>query len=155
MESNREAMRIDPTDEDPKFNYEQAKRKWKEVLDALKKQQEEQKKQQNQDQQNQDQQDQKQQGQNNQDPQDPKQDEQKQQGQQDQQPQDQKEQQGGQEDQSSSGTAEAQPQEVRVGEMTPEDVERLLNSLPKENADDMRRFMMPPGSARLRVDKDW
>ncbi|MBM3334514.1 hypothetical protein FJY63_07620, partial [Candidatus Sumerlaeota bacterium] len=36
MESNREAMRMIPDDEDPKFNYEQAKRKWKEVLDALK-----------------------------------------------------------------------------------------------------------------------
>jgi tetratricopeptide (TPR) repeat protein len=139
MESNREAMKIAPNDEDPKFNYEQAKRKWKEVLDALKKQQEEQKKQQ--DQQKQDQQKQDQQ----------KQDQQKQQQQQ------QKNDQGTSqtkqnEEKPTSGTAQAEP---KVGEMSPEDAERILNSLPEQNAEDMRRFLMPPGRGDYRVDKDW
>jgi hypothetical protein len=143
MESNREAMKIAPADEDPKFNYEQAKRKWKEVLDALKKQQEEQKKQQDQqkqDQQNKDQQKQDQQKQDQQNQQQPKNDQATSQPKQN-------------EDQPTSGTA--QPEEPKVGEMSPEDAERILNSLPEQNADDMRRFLMPRGRGDFRIEKDW
>ena len=149
MESNREAMKVSPADEDPKFNYEQAKRKWKEVLDALKKQQEEQQKQQKQQQGDQQKQDQQ------------KQDQQKQ----DQQKQEQEKQQQAKKDQGtsqttqneekpSSGTAEAQPQ-PKPGEMTPEDAERILNSLPEQSADDMRRFLTPRGRPDYRIEKDW
>ncbi|MCX7016995.1 MAG: tetratricopeptide repeat protein, partial [Candidatus Sumerlaeota bacterium] len=42
MESNREAMRIDPADADAKYNFEQAKRAWKELYDKIKQQQKEQ-----------------------------------------------------------------------------------------------------------------
>jgi Tfp pilus assembly protein PilF len=152
MESNREAMKIAPTDEDPKFNYEQAKRKWKEVLDALRKQQEEQKKQQEQQKQDQQKQDQQKQGQQDRQKQDQqKQDQEKQQQQQ------QKQDQGTSqtkenEEQPTSGTAQAEP---KVGEMSPEDVDRILNSLPEQNAEDMRRFLMPRGRGDYRVEKDW
>jgi len=137
MESNREAMKLAPTDEDPKFNYEQAKRKWKEVLDALKKQQEEQNKQQ--DQQKQDQQKQNQQKQEQQKQQQAKND----QGTSQTQPN---------EEQPTSATAQAEPQ---IGEMSPEDAERILNSLPEQNAEDMRRFLTPPRGGDYRIRKDW
>jgi len=157
MENNREAMKLAPADEDPKFNYEQAKRKWKEVLDALKKQQEEQKKQQEQQQKDQQKQDQQKQAQQKQDQQ--KQDQQKQ----DQQKQQQQQQQNDQgtsqtkqnEGKPSSGTAQAQPQQPKAGEMSPEDVERILNSLPEQNAQDMRNFLRPPGHPDFKVEKDW
>jgi Tfp pilus assembly protein PilF len=155
MESNREAMKIAPADEDPKFNYEQAKRKWKEVLDALKKQQEEQKKQQEQqqkqqgDQQKQDQQKQEQQKQEQQ-----KQEQQKQEQEKQQPKSDLGTSQTQNQEKPSSGTAEAQ-QQPKTGEMTPEDAERILNSLPEQNADDMRRFLTPRGRPDYRIEKDW
>jgi len=152
MESNREAMKIAPNDEDPKFNYEQAKRKWKEVLDALKKQQEEQKKQQDQQKQDQQKQDQQKQDQQKQDQQ--KQDQQQQQQQQQQQKNDQGTSQTQQnEEQPTSGTAQAEPQPV--GEMSREDAERILNSLPQQDAEEMQRFLMPRRGGDYRIGKDW
>lgn len=145
MESNREAMKMDPTDEDPKFNFEQAKRKLKEVLDALKKQQEEKKKQEEQQKKDQQQQDQQ------------KQEQQKQEQQKQEQPQPAKSDQATtqpqeKEEQPTSGTAQAEPQ---VGEMSPEDAERILNSLPEQNAEEMRRVLMPRGRGDYNVGKDW
>ena len=158
VESNREAMKLDPTDEDPKFNYEQAKR----LLEALKKQMQEQKQQQKQqDQQKQDQQDQQEQDQQKQDQQ--KQDQQKQ-DQQEQSQQDDQQQQGRDDratsqpeqsrDQPTSGTSQQQAP-PREGEMSPEEAERILNLLPDQNDEDMRRFLRPRGRAVFRIEKDW
>ncbi|MCX8037865.1 MAG: tetratricopeptide repeat protein [Candidatus Sumerlaeia bacterium] len=157
MDSNREAMKIAPDDEDPKYNFEQARRKWKEALDALKKQQEEQQKQQENPQQ---QQRQNQTKQNDgatsptPQPEQPKPDEQKKD-----EPQkgDQGTSQPKEQEQPTSGTGEGQaaPQPPKIGEMSPEDVERILNSLPEQNADDMRRFLMPRGRPDYRIEKDW
>ena len=149
MESNREAMKLDPADEDPKFNYEQAKRKWKEVLDALKKQLEEQQKQQ-QDQPQDQQKDQQQEQQQDQQQQDQKQ-------KQDQQDAQKQPQQGAQnQDQATSQPNEQPPAQPQVvGEMTPEEAERILNSLPEQNAEDMRRFQMLGVPRGLSLRKDW
>lgn len=164
MESNRDAMKMDPEDPDPKYNYEQAKRKWKEVLDALKKQMEEQKKQQQQDKNQQNKDDQQQDQQPDQQQQDDeKKDQQQKDDEKKDQQQDQEKKKDGQQqqddqnqDQASSPTAQpqqAQPQQI--GEMTPEEAERILNSLPEQNAEDLRRFQMkgmPRGRSFL---KDW
>jgi len=158
MESNREAMRLDPSDEDPKFNYEQAKRKWKEVLDLLKKQQQKQQ-QQSQKQGQKQKQQQNQQGQNQKENQSQKKDqkgqgekkknEKQNKGRQQPKPSEEK---GGEKPSSASLQAQQPP---RVGEMTREDAQRLLNSLPEQNAEELRRFLMPRGRAAYRIEKDW
>ncbi len=156
MDSNREAMKIAPDDEDPKFNFEQARRKWKEALDAWKKQQEEQQKQNQQQQQKQQEQPKQNDGGTSPTPQpeQPNPDEQKKD-----EPQkgDQGTSQPKEQEQPTSGTAEGQaaPEPAKIGEMSPEDVERILNSLPEQNADDMRRFLMPRGRPDYRIEKDW
>ena len=42
MASNQEAMRANRADEDPKYNYAMAKRRYKEVIQKIKEQQKEQ-----------------------------------------------------------------------------------------------------------------
>lgn len=158
MASNRQAMKIDPYDEDPKFNYEQALRKYKEVLDAIKKQQEEQKKQQ--DQQNEQQQDGQQDQQDQNLDQQKKDKEQQEKGEkqkkEQQQTGDRKDQKDQPDDNRSSETQQARPRpQPKVGEMTPEDARRLLNSLDEQQKQDLQRFLMRQVPQGYRLDKDW
>lgn len=177
MDSNRQAMKIDPHDEDPKFNFEQAKRKWKEVRDALKKQQEEQQKQQQQNQQNDQQQqdDQQQKGQQKDgqnDQQEQNKDEQQNQESQNkdeqkdnkgQQEQNDKEgeqeqipegQQNQQDDQSKTGSSQPQGQPQPM-EMTPEDARRLLNGLSDQNKQALQQFLIQQVPRGYRMERDW
>ncbi|MBN1901911.1 tetratricopeptide repeat protein, partial [Candidatus Sumerlaeota bacterium] len=178
MAANQNAMRKNPSDEDPKFNYEQSKRLWKQLLEKLKEQQNQQQQRQEQQQQNEDQkQDQRQQGEKS----DPSQEEQKKQEQQKsesgenqekkeeekKEAQKQEEKEGEKkeeqaakaeekkEDDQSGEAAKQEQQEAKIGEMSKEDALRILSALPEENRDALKEALKTQYGRRPGTDKDW
>jgi chemotaxis protein histidine kinase CheA len=165
MDSNRQALKLRPDDNDAKYNFEQAKRAWKELFDKLK-QQQQQNPQQNE---KQGQQDQQQQQQENGQSQDPQRQQQQQQGQQ--QEGEKQDQQGAQptptpapasapqasKDQTaqSKPSEQGQQQQQGQGELTEEQARRILNRLGEENAKAFMELMRPPGMPVQRWQNDW
>jgi Ca-activated chloride channel family protein len=176
MAANQTAMRKNPGDEDPKFNYEQSKRLWKELLEKLKEQQQQQQQQQQQNQeQNQDQQQQqngesekskeeqkKQEQQKSEtgENQEKKEEEQKEQQKQEEKPAEKKEEKTAKaeekkEDEKSPENSEQKQQEAKIGEMSREDALRLLSTLPEENKEALKEALKLQYSRRPGTDKDW
>lgn len=128
IDSNIQAMRFNPNDLDSKYNIEQARKKMKEILDEIKKQQEKQQNQKQDKQQQQNQQEQqKQQGEQN------KQEQQKQ--------QEEQAKQSDEKDKNKEQQAGQQQQQVKEGKMSKEDAERILNSLPDEERKSAQEYM--------------
>lgn len=161
METNRTAMKKNPSDEDPKYNYEIAKRKWKELYSKHKQDQDQQQQQQQQQQQNsqnqQSAQGQQQDQQNQQDKQGQEEKQQSEQAQKDekdkgeqQQAQSESNNQNGQ--QGNEGQPEGEPQER---EMSREDALRVLNFLREQNQDAARQFFNRPIQGSLNMKNDW
>ncbi|HQH11401.1 MAG TPA: VWA domain-containing protein [Candidatus Sumerlaeota bacterium] len=185
MASNQQAMKKNAEDSDPKFNYEQAKRLWKELLDQMKNQQQEQeqKQQQNQEQQKEQQKEnqeqQQQQGeQQNQDGQ--KSQEEKQQTAKEQEKKEEAEKQKEEEKQAQEQKAEeakaeenkkdepekdepeegkeaqaSQQQEAKIGEMSKEDALRLISTLPEENKEALKEALKRQYGGQRGTGKDW
>lgn len=166
----RDALELDPEDEDAKTNINMAQLLIKDLLDKLKKQQEQQQNQQqdqdcdnpqNQDQQNQDQQQQNQQNQNQQqDQQQQEQSEQSQsQQQQQQEPSEQKDEQNqdGQlgSDQEQQPEEQQQRQASEAREMTPEEAARLLQSVRDKERKRRDELAKRRRANRRPVLKDW
>ncbi len=145
MESNRIAMRKNPDDPDPKFNFEQAKRKWKELYAKYKEQQAQQEQQQPQAKQEQ-------QAESEEQKQDQAQQEQQQE--QESQQQEQAQEAEEQEDQSAS-QAQAEQEEQKTGEMTKADAMRLLNSLAEEDQQQYRQLFNQHFRGALDMENDW
>jgi Ca-activated chloride channel family protein len=152
----RDALELDPDDQDAKANIQAAQLLIKDLLDKLKQQQEQQQQQQQQgDQNNQDQQQHDQQEQEQQQQQGQQGDQQQQdpsQGQQQQQEQQQQE--GGQRD-AQQRESDQQQQQVEAREMTQEEAERLLQAVrdkEKRRREDRARRMQ---ARRSPVVKDW
>ncbi len=150
IEAYVESLKLNPDDEDAKYNLELARRKLKEQLDKNKQQQDQQQQQQ-QDQQQQDQQQQQQQNQQNQeDQQQEGQQQQQQEEKQEQQQQDQQQQQEQQEQQQAQQQAEP-PKE----EMTKEQALQLLQSLEEDEKQKREDYRRHQAKARVNVEKDW
>ncbi len=153
IESYIYSLKLNPTDEDAKYNLEVARRKLKEQIDKNKQQQDQQDQQQQnkndqkQDQQKQNQpQDQQQEQEQKQDEQQDKNEEQQQQQQQEQKDQDQKQQQEQQQ------PSDEQPRQ----EMTKEQAMQLLNNLEDDEKEKRKEFKRrPPVNGGRRTDKDW
>ena len=147
----RDALELDPDDQDAKANIQMAQLLIKDLLDKLKQQQEQQKQQQ-QDQQQQQQCDQENQDQQQQDGQQGQQEqEQQQQTEQQQQP----DQQPPDQQQQADQQREQQQQQVEAREMTPEEAERLLQAVrdkEKQRREERARRMR---ARRMPVVKDW
>lgn len=141
----QQALKLDPNDEDAKYNLEYVRAKLKE--NAEKQPQE----QQNQQQQQQNQQQDSQQNQNDQNQQEEQQQQQQQQ-QQDQQAgeQQQQEQSQGEEEQQ----AQEQQGQVQEQKLTKEEAERLLQALEKQEKDAQKQRQVK-ARGRVRVEKDW
>ncbi len=148
-----EALKIRPDDEDAKFNLELARR--------LLQQHEDQEKQ-DKDQQNQDQQQDQQQCDNPQDQKQDQQDQQDQQGQQEK-PEEQKkeeekagakDEQEKKEDQPKEEQAAAAREKEDMKELTPEQAARILDSLKKDELDEIAKQLLPGGGSG-NTDKDW
>ena len=131
----QQALKLNPNDEDAKFNLEYVRRKIKE--NAQKQPQDQQQQQQNQQQQQEQQQNQ-QDGNDKKEQQEQEQQEQKQQ--QGEQKQDQKEQQQG--------------QQAKAGELSKEEAERLLEALQNQEKEAQKKKQAQM-RGRVRVDKDW
>jgi Ca-activated chloride channel homolog len=152
IESYIHSLKLNPTDEDAKYNLEVARRKLKEQIDKNKQQQDQQdKQQQNKDDQKQDQQDQQKQDQNKQD----QQQEQKQDDQQDkkeEQQQQPKEQDKQDQEQEQEQPSDEQPRQ----EMTKEQAMQLLNNLEDDEKEKRKEYKRrPPVKGGRRTDKDW
>jgi len=178
MSSNQLAMKRNPGDPDPKYNYQQSKRLLKQLLDKLKQQekqkqenqkQEEEKQQQEQKGQNQKQEDQKQeqkekQGQNEKEKSgdSEKKDEQKKEGEKKEekttaQKQEKKEKQEGDKEEENKETqsARGEMEKTPEGEMSRQDALRLLNTLPEENKEALKRALQRQYGNLPGTDKDW
>lgn len=161
----RDALEIDPTDEDAKANIQMAQVLIKDLLDKLKKQQEEQKQKQdqNKDQQQEQKDQQEQQGDQQKDQQEKQDDQEKkdqQKGGEQDQKQDQKQdqqqqQQGGEQkdEQSQEQQAQAQPKDAR--EMTPEESERMLQAVRDKERQRRDELAKRRRVQRVPVNKDW
>lgn len=137
--SYTEALRLNPTDEDAKYNLEFVRAKLKE--------QAEKQQQQNQKQQQQKQQQQQQQGQQKENEEQKRKEEQEKQQQQQEQQDQQKE-----EEEQQQQQQQAEPQKSE--EMTKEEAERILNALKKDDKDLQKQQKAKKG-AKVRVVKDW
>lgn len=143
MAANQIAMRRNPGDEDPKFNYEQAKRLWKQLLEKLKEQQEQQQEQ-NQEQKQDQQQEQKGESQEKQEEKDAEK----------------KEEQGEKaeekkDEENTPDSSEQKQEEAKIGEMSKEDALRLLSTLPEENKEALKEALKLQYSRRPGTNKDW
>ena len=154
MASNQQAMKRNARDADPKFNYEQAKRLWKEILEKMKEQQK------NQEQKQQEQQ--KNEGEKKEGEQKEKQDqnqknEQKkeEQAKAQEQKQAEKKEEQGQKEKETKEEQQAQQQETKVGEMSKDDALRLLSTLPQENRESLKEALKHQYQGRTAPDKDW
>lgn len=134
-----EALRLNPADEDAKYNLEFVRAKLKEQAEKQPQQNQQQK---NQEQQNQQQQDQQQQQNEDQEKKEQQEQEQK---------QEQQEQQDKEEEQKEQ---QQQAQEQKSEEMTKEEAERILDALKKDDKDLQKEQMAKKGS-KVRVVKDW
>jgi Ca-activated chloride channel family protein len=173
MSANQTAMRKNPVDEDPKFNYEQAKRLWKQLLEKLKEQQEKQQQQQeqNQEQKQEDQQqqsgesdkskeEQKNQERQTGESQEKKEEEKKEPEKKEGKDPEKKEAQAAKAEEKKDGeqspeSSEQKQEEARIGEMSKEDALRLLSTLPEENKDALKEALKLQYSRRPGTDKDW
>lgn len=173
IDANIQSMRLNPHDLDPKFNVEKTRIKREQILEELKKQpQQDNKDQQNkdeenkedqkqQDQQDQNKQDQQQQDQNQQSDQQDKQDQQKQdqQKQDDQQQKEEEKQDQQSTDQQKSDEQKeesAQQQQAKPGEMSKEDAERILNSIPDEERKALQEYLLQKYKSEYPdMNKDW
>ncbi|MFH0794787.1 MAG: tetratricopeptide repeat protein [bacterium] len=160
METNRTAMKKNPSDEDPKYNYEIAKRKWKELYSKNKQDQDQQQQQQQQqNSQNQESaQGQKQDQQNQQDKQGQEEKQQSEQAQKDEKDKGEQQQQAQSQSNNQSGQQgnEGQPEgEAQEHEMSREDALRLLNSLREQNQDAAKQFFNRPIQGSLNMKNDW
>jgi len=169
IESNIAALKINPEDEDAKFNLEQARRKLKEINAELSKMQQEQ--QQNQQQQQQQQQNQSQQAQNNQKDEKSAQAEQKKeseekdkqakesekQKEQKKDSQEEKQQQIAQvqESQSESNTEQGKKEQAQLQQMSKEDADRLLQMLSGEEEEQKQIYQERNKGGDIYVEKDW
>lgn len=142
----QQALKLNPNDEDAKFNLEYVRRKIKE--NAQKQPQDQQQQQQNQQQQQEQQQNQKD-GNDKKEQQEQEQQEQKQQ--QGEQKQDQKEQQQQGEEQQEQ---QQQGQQAKAGELSKEEAERLLEALQNQEKEAQKKKQAQM-RGRVRVDKDW
>jgi tetratricopeptide (TPR) repeat protein len=138
----QQALKLNPNDEDAKFNleYVRAQIKQNSQKDS---QQQQQQQQQNQQQQSENQQNQ------NQDQQNEQQQQQEQQSQEQNQPQDQK-----QQEQSQQQNEQAEGQQMKEGKLSKEDAERLLEALQNQEKEAQKKRQAKVGG-RIRVDKDW
>jgi Ca-activated chloride channel family protein len=152
MASNQQAMKRNAQDADPKFNYEQAKRLWKEILDKMKEQQK------NQEQKQQEQQ--KNEGEKKEGEQKEKQSQKNEQKKEEQakaqeQKQEEKKEEQGQKEKETKEEQQAQQQETKVGEMSKDDALRLLSTLPQENRESLKEALKHQYQGRTAPDKDW
>ncbi|MCX7045890.1 MAG: hypothetical protein NTX50_10460 [Candidatus Sumerlaeota bacterium] len=170
MQANQDAIRADRQDEDSKYNYEMSKRRYKEVLQKIKEQQEKQQQQKDQKQdqkQDQQKQDQQKQDQQKKDQQQQKQDqekkdqekkdqEKKDQEKKDQEKKDQEKQKQEQKDKKDQGNQGEQNQadNKQLQEMTPEDARQLLNTLQDEDKEALKKALRPQGGT-LDMKRDW
>lgn len=139
----QQALKLNPNDEDAKFNLEYVRRKIKE--NAQKQPQDQQQQQQNQQQK----QEQNQQDQNGE--KDQEQQQQQQEGQEGEQNKDQNEQQQQEQEEEQQQTAQQQP---KPGELSKEDAERLLEALQNQEKEAQKKRQAQV-RGRVRVDKDW
>lgn len=161
MASFRQALKFNPSDMDSKYNHEQAKRKWKELLDKIKEQQKQQqgdnKQQQDQNQQQQ-QQNQQQQQAKGEDKKEGEQDKQ-QAGNDKEQQQEKHEKQMAEaqkdEQKDEQNSAEEKQAEVKKGELSKDDIERILNQLPDDNKDNYKKIMRGNQNRDYMREKDW
>jgi len=156
MASNQQAMKHNAGDTDPKFNYEQAKRLWKEILDKMKEQQKNQEQKQQEQQKNKGE---KKEGEQK-DKQNQKNEQKKEEQQkvQEQKKEEKKEEQGKKENESKQeqqSQQQAQQQETKVGEMSKDDALRLLSTLPQENRESLKEALKHQYQARTAPEKDW
>ena len=174
MNANKEAMKNNPGDQDPKYNYQQAKKLYEKIKQQMQQQKQQQKQQQDQDKKKQeDQKDKKQQKQDKkeeekkQQQQESKEDqkkkdqpqkeqEQKEQEQQKQQKEQQKKQQQQDQKQKKEEQEQAQKQpQARIGEMSREDARRLLQMLPKDNREALKKALKRQYRGRTGTKQDW
>lgn len=176
IESNIAALKINPEDEDAKFNLEQARRKLKEINAELSKMQQEQQlnqqqQSQNQQQQQQQQQNQSQQTQNNQKDEKSAQAEQKKeseekdkqakenekQEEQKKDSQEEKQQQVAQAQESQSGNKpdEVKKEQAQLQQMSKEDADRLLQMLSGEEEEQKQIYQERNKGGDIYVEKDW
>ena len=172
MASNQLAMKRNPDDPDAKFNYEQAKRLWKQLLEELKQQQKNQQQNQKQDQEQDQEQKENQEQQNKQEEQEKEQqaqkkdqeqkaDKEKQEGQkkekaEEKKQEEKKEAQAKREkEQQQQGDKDKQQQKAKLGEMSKEDALRLLSTLPEENKDALKKALKRQYQGRPGTGKDW
>ncbi|MCX6999124.1 MAG: tetratricopeptide repeat protein, partial [Candidatus Sumerlaeota bacterium] len=152
MASNQQAMKRNAKDADPKYNYEQAKRLWKEILDKMKEQQK------NQEQKQQEQQ--KNEGEKKEGEQKEKQSQKNEQKKEEQakaqeQKQEEKKEEQGQKEKETKEEQQAQQQETKVGEMSKDDALRLLSTLPQENRESLKEALKHQYQGRMAPEKDW
>lgn len=167
METFRQALRKNPNDQDAKYNHEQAKKKWKEILQKIKDQQQKQQQDQKQEQQQQEQQDGQQQQQQQQaqaGEQDKKKGEEKKEDQKgdkdkEQQEKDEQEKQMAaakqDEDKKDEQQTGQQNAEEKKGELSEEDVARILSQLPDENKENYQKMMRHNMNQDYKKDRDW
>jgi Ca-activated chloride channel family protein len=158
MESNRIAMRKNPDDPDPKYNFEQAKRKWKELYAKYKDQQAQQQQQLAQEQKQQQQQGQQQaqaQQQEQQSKSEQQKEEQAQQAEKKQESQQQQQAQAAEQQNQTAQQGQPQQEKPETGEMTKADAMRLLNSLPEENREQFRQMLNQHFRGSLDMENDW
>jgi len=160
MASNQTAMKKNSIDMDSKYNYEQAKRLWKELLDKLKEQQkqQEQKSQENKE----DKQQEQKQEQKEQKQEERKKEEEKKEQQQEAQEkkEEQKEVQQAakpeeKEKNKQQQTAQEEQKKAKVGEMSKEDALRFLSTLKEENKEALKEALKLKYRSRPGTDKDW
>jgi Ca-activated chloride channel homolog len=166
MSSNQQAMRRNPEDRDPKFNYEQAKRLWKQILDKLKDQQKENKeenKEQNQEQEKDKNKKEKKDGEKeeNEEKKEGEGKEESEENQKDQKQQKEEEKKGEEKKETEKKAEEQkeneeqQQKQVKIGEMSKEDALRLLSTLPQENKEALKEALKMKHKNVTGTSKDW
>ena len=147
IEAYKNSLRLNPADQDTKYNLAYAKKK-------LQDQQEQQN--QDQQQQNQDQQQDQQQQQQDQDQQKQDQDQQKQDQEQQQQQDQEQQQQQDQEQQQQQQDQEQQHQQPRPLEISKEDAERMLDAIQQQEKDVLQKVEEKKAAAsKVKTEKDW
>jgi len=154
MASNQQAMKRNARDADPKFNYEQAKRLWKEILEKMKEQQKNQEQKQQEQQKNEGE---KKEGEQKEKQSQSRKNEQKkeEQAKAQEQKQAEKKEEQEQKEKETKEEQQAQQQETKVGEMSKDDALRLLSTLPQENRESLKEALKHQYQGRTAPDKDW
>ena len=140
MSSDQNAMKKNPADMDPKYNYEQAKRLWKQLLEKLKEQQKQQEQKQEQKQKEGEKKEEQQEAQ--------KKEEQKKEEQQAARAEE-------KEKNEQQQTGQEEQKKAKIGEMSKEDALRLLGTLKEENKEALKEALKLQYSHRPGTDKDW